>query len=346
MGKICVIGHFGLGQNLLNGQTIKSNNLVNVISEHTDIDILKIDTHGWIKRPLSLIRSIKKAFSTCDSIIMLPAHNGVKVFSPILVHYKAKYQKNIFYDVIGGWLPTFIQSKPNLKKCLRKFDGIWVETSTMARELLKQGFENVTIIPNFKDISPLDENKMIYPLERPLKLCTFSRVMKEKGIEDAVEAVKAANSDLGCTAFSLDIYGQIDSRQTDWFADYEKTFPSYISYKGAADSNKSVEVLNGYYALLFPTRFYTEGIPGTIIDAYSAGIPVISSKWESFADVIDEGITGIGYEFGSRSALESVLLHLEHHSSELTEYKRACIRRAKDFTPESVLATIFKALEK
>ena len=37
------------------------------------------------------------------------------------------------------------------------------------------------------------------------------------------------------------------------------------------DSEKTVKTLENYYLLLFPTKFRTEGIPGTIIDALSAG---------------------------------------------------------------------------
>ena len=53
-------------------------------------------------------------------------------------------------------------------------------------------------------------------------------------------------------------------------------------YCGIKDPKDSVKTLKNYFALVFPTRFYTEGIPGTIIDAYYAGVPVIASKWESF----------------------------------------------------------------
>ena len=59
-----------------------------------------------------------------------------------------------------------------------------------------------------------------------------------------------------------------------------------------------------YFALLFPTRFYTEGIPGTILDAYAAGIPVICSRWESCADVVDDGVTGITYPFEDMQMLK------------------------------------------
>ncbi len=48
--------------------------------------------------------------------------------------------------------------------------------------------------------------------------------------------------------------------------------------------------------MLFPTKFKTEGIPGTIIDAYASGLTVVSSIWDNYNEIIDDGITGIGYE--------------------------------------------------
>mgnify|MGYP002519543662 CR=1 FL=1 len=32
---------------------------------------------------------------------------------------------------------------------------------------------------------------------------------------------------------------------------------------------------------------YTEGVPGTIIDAYAAGLPIISAKWLNYGDILD-----------------------------------------------------------
>ena len=78
-------------------------------------------------------------------------------------------------------------------------------------------------------------------------------------------------------------------------------------------------MLKNYFLLAFPTKFYTEGIPGTILDAYAAGVPVIASKWESFFDVIEEGKTGIGYEFDNQKELEKILAVSYTH---LDVYKR------------------------
>lgn len=94
--KIGILGHFGDGVSLLNGQTIKTKSLVNGLERYTDTEIVRIDTYGWIKKPILLLRLIKRAFIDCDVIIALPAENGLKVFAPLLLHYKKKYDKKSF----------------------------------------------------------------------------------------------------------------------------------------------------------------------------------------------------------------------------------------------------------
>ena len=114
--------------------------------------------------------------------------------------------------------------------------------------------------------------------------------MREKGIEDAVNAVVSVNTDLGVQAFSLDIYGQVDGAQLEWFESLQTKFPSYIRYDGLVPFDKSVDVLKDYFALLFPTYYEVEGFAGTLIDAYSAGVPVIASDWKYNAELVNENV--------------------------------------------------------
>ena len=37
---------------------------------------------------------------------------------------------------------------------------------------------------------------------------------------------------MGRIVYELDIYGQVDSEQIEWFESLERTFPEYIRYKG------------------------------------------------------------------------------------------------------------------
>lgn len=344
MKKVSVIGHFATGLEYLDGQTVKTRILAGALEEaFGDGQVLRFDTHGGKKTLLKAPFMVAKALRKSQNTVMLPAHNGLRVFGRLLPWLRPLFRgRKIHYVVIGGWLPRLLEDKKNLKRILKKFDGIYVETDTMRRALEAQGFENVQILPNCKALTPLAEEELICPKEKPYKLCTFSRVMKEKGIEDAIEAVKAINETAGETVYTLDIYGQVDLSQTEWFEELRSRFPSYVTYGGLVPFDKSVEVLKDYFALLFPTRFYTEGIPGTIIDAYAAGVPVVSARWESFSDIVEEGVTGIGYEFESVEDLKKKLLYAAENRETIASMKPDCLAYSKRYLPGEAIECLTK----
>ena len=335
MKRVCIIGHFGHGENLLNGQTVKTKIVTKeIVKELGKKEVSCIDTHGGVKALMSAFRQALTALKYHKNIIIMPAENGLRIFAPLLVLLNLLFHRKLHYVVIGGWLPEFLKKRKKLTKALMSFDGIYVETNTMRKALEIQGFNNVYVMPNFKDLNILNESELVYHHTEPYRLCTFSRVMKEKGIEDAVNAVKIVNEQAGRTVYTLDIYGQIDDAQTEWFEELKLNFPEYVNYRGVVLFDQSVDVLKEYFALLFPTGFFTEGIPGTIIDAYAAGVPVISAEWESFSDVVDKDVTGVGYTFGNFEELCLILKNIALKPQIIQEMKKACIEKAKEFTPE------------
>lgn len=344
--RVAVIEHFAFGKECLDGQTVKTKIVTDELCKQIgNDDVLKFDTAGGksilLKAPFQCLKALK----TAKNVIIFPAHNGLRVYAPLLSVFR-KFFKNrkLHYVVIGGWLPEFLKTRKSLAKRLKRFDGIYVETNTMKRALEEQGFKNIVIMPNCKDLKILKPEELVYPAGEPYKLCTFSRVMKEKGIEDAVNAVKVINEEVGRTVYTLDIYGQVDSSQTQWFENLQTTFPNYIEYKGVVDYDKGVEVLKNYFALLFPTRFYTEGIPGTIIDAYAAGVPIISAKWESFSDIIDEGATGFGYEINNVSDLTKHLENVVYNTKCISDLKLNCLEKSRYYLPCSIVKILIEKL--
>lgn len=342
MSKIGVIGHFGIGLNLANGQTIKTKIITDELRKKYNNDVNIVDTHGGIKNIFKVIRNTINLIKNCDNIIIMVTENGLKTLVPVLIKFNRKYKRKLHYVVIGGWLESFLKSKGGIKNKLKKFDCIYVETTTMKKQLTNMGFSNVLIMPNCKDLNIIDKKEIEKKkIIEPVKLCTFSRVMKEKGIEDAINAVIDINNKYNKIGCSLNIYGEIDVNQTEWFNNLKKSFPKFIKYCGVAKYDKSVNILKKYDVLLFPTHFYTEGIPGTIIDAYAAGIPVISSKWESFNDVVDDNKTGLGYNFNSFDDFKNKIDKIVNNPNLIKELSNNCIEKANDFKIENVMKVLY-----
>lgn len=338
MKCVTIIGHFGDKQIILNGQVVKTKTLAAELENELGAEnVARVDTCRGAKSLLKCFFQSLYALKNSDNIIMLPAYNGVSFFAPVLLFGNLLFKRKLHYSVIGGWLPKVLKKRKCLCRQLKKFDFIYVETSAMKKMLEDKGFQNVSVVPNCKELQILAENKLVYAHTQPYKLCTFSRITPRKGIEDAIAAVGEVNEKLGRVVYTLELFGQVDPNETLWFEDLQKSFPHYVCYGGMVPFDKSVEVLKDYFALIFPTRYFTEGIPGTIIDAYAAGVPVISARWENYNDIIDE-TTGIGFDFNNTRMLAEILEDVSRHPEKILDKKARCLKRAEDYIPGIVIS--------
>lgn len=344
MKRVCIIGHFGHGENLLNGQTVKTKIVTKeTVKELGKKEVSCIDTHGGVKALISAFRQALIALKYHKNIIIMPAENGLRIFAPLLVLLNLLFHRKLHYVVIGGWLPEFLKKRKKLTKALMSFDGIYVETNTMRKALEIQEFNNVYVMPNFKDLNILKESELVYHHTEPYRLCTFSRVMKEKGIEDAVNAVKTVNEHFGRIVYTLDIYGQVDSAQTEWFNKLKSTFPLYIKYGELVPFDKSVEVLKNYFALLFPTYYEGEGFAGTLLDAMAAGVPVIASDWRYNSEIVNEK-TGYVYPVHDNHAFVTTLISVGNNPELLLSKKSDCLKEAEKYRAENVIQCLTSKL--
>ena len=331
MKKVGIVGHFGFGYDLLNGQTIKVKILFHEFQKQLGTEsTMAVDTHGGAKKAPAMIAGTIKMFQQCENCMVLPAYKGVLIFTPLFSVLNKIYHRKTYYIVVGGWLDSYLDKYRWLEKQLKNYTAICVETTPMKN--------NIELMANCKELAQLSASDLQHSFEEPYALCTFSRVMKGKGIENLINAIKKVNEKSRSVVYTLDIYGEVWKDYTHEFEELQKHFPEYIKYKGSVNYDESVETLKNYFALVFPTLFYTEGIPGTIIDAYAAGLPVISSKWESYDDVIEDNITGIGYKFGSDDALVETLEMIKSNPQKIIDMKEACLRKAKDFSPKVIVS--------
>lgn len=345
MNRVTIIGLFCDKEQVYDGQTIKTRIVTQEIENALGKNqVARIDTYKWRKNPFKLLFNSIKSVYNSKNVIFMTDQGGIKVFPWLLVCTNSLFNRKIHYVVIGGWLVSFLEKHSFLTTCLKRIDSIFVETTKMKSGLERLGFNNVSLMQNFKDLVSLTEDQLVYAEKEPYPFCTFSRVMKEKGIEDAVNAIKRVNAYYGRTVCKLDIYGAIEANEDEWFKNLSEQFPEEIRYCGVVPYDKSIDVIKNYYALLFPTYYPSEGIPGTIIDAYSAGVPVIASRWCGFKDMIDEGKTGIGYKYLHNELLTDVIKEVVKSPELLLDMKKNCLRKAEYYLPENAIGVLLEKL--
>lgn len=345
MNKVGICGHFGEGRELLNGQTIKTKNVAAALEKELGKGrIYRVDTHGGIRGMLPLCAHCWRMFAKCADIIFLPAKHALLFLAPLFAVYNLFFHRRLHYIVIGGWLPQFLMEHGWLSAILRQMRGIYVETVKMKEALEEKGFKNVCLLENFRNQRPLQQQELVYTGTKPYPLCTFSRILLEKGIEDAIKAVRLAGEKLGEQAFILDIYGCVEpAYQARWKA-LKKDFPEYIRYVGPMRADNSVQTVKRYYAVLFPTYYPGEGFAGTLLDAMNAGVPVIASDWKYNHEIVIPGRTGILVPSQNPEKLCDALMKIAANPKEWNDMKLTCLEEAQRYAPEQAIKALVDRL--
>jgi len=125
-------------------------------------------------------------------------------------------------------------------------------------------------------------------------------VNKSKGIDHLLEAAKQLEDD-----YVIHIYGPI---RENYEAIEGKTFQEKFAaqkgiYQGVLEKEKVLETIRKYDVLVLPTFYQGEGYPGVIIEAYSLGLPVITTYWKAIPEIVESEKTGFLIKPQSTEAL-------------------------------------------
>ena len=345
--RIGICGHFGGDQIFLDGQTVKTKILFRALAERYGKDaVFAVDTYGYRRHPFKLYQNLRRMAHTCDDILFLPAQNGVRVLLPLLRLLCRKMECGMHYVVIGGWLPRLLRTHDRLLRQAAGLTTIFVESRNMAEELSRLHINNAVVLPNCKELEIASPEHQPVFEHAPYPLCTFSRVTQQKGITDAVRVIRRINKKLSKTAFTLTVYVQVEDGYREEFEQLLRESDRTICYGGEIPFEQGALIVGQYFALLFPTRYATEGLPGTILDAYAGGTPVIAARWENAGEIIQEGGTGLLYPLGDVSALEQTLYEVLEHPEKILAMRKNCLLAAENYQPDQVLPVLYQRLKK
>lgn len=297
VGENIMILYYGPTKQLISGKPygpgIKNFFTVQALKEEYSIKTYDTSDKSFrnrIKMFFSLLFSHKKTIVAVSS-------GGRKVIYPI-VYLKKKLFKKFNYSliVINGFILQEIEKNKKYIKYLKNASSVFVEIDDL-RDKLEEiyGINNVFHFPNFKPDSHFVEEKEIANFKSenrtiPLKCAFLARVGESKGVIEAIEAVKRLNEEN--ISVTLDIFGPVYNENNNDFEEIISSLTSPIKYCGIVASKDVTNVLKNYNLFLFPSKYKNEGFPASIVDAYSAGLPVISSDIAFLASIVKDGKNG------------------------------------------------------
>lgn len=344
MRKVAVIGVYGTGPDFTTGQAVKCFELIRWFRErYGEAAVTVVNTHQWKRRPAGLFLDCVRAFRDCERIILMPAQHGVRVFAPMAYLLKKLLHSPVHYVVIGGWLSELLTEKPWLRRCVASFEGIYVETQAMVKKLRELGLTNVSYLPNFRMLPEKPHDKP-NTWEDSARVSIYSRITKDKGIQDAVSIVREANRRMGRTLFALDLYGKVALEFQAEFDDLLRENASFVQYCGVKNADEGAAVLKTYFVLLFPTFYEGEGFPGTVLDAFAARTPVLANDWKYIREIIASGENGLVYPFRDVNAAAELLCMLHEDRALYTRICDGCWGSAMRYSTDVVLEKLVEAM--
>lgn len=329
MDKILVLGYFGYNTNQLDGQTVKTRDVHRLIVEQISSKIDFYDTEDFKYNKLSVFKMFWKVIR-CNKLVYLPAHNNLRVIFPIIYCLSILFHVKIYYFVVGGWLREFLSNLPIHRYMLSRINGIHAETELLKSELEQfYHFKNVDVFPNFRffDFTPKRTNS------EKLRLVFMARINKMKGLDWIFHFASYIQAHNMMDHFSITFFGPINESDKSYFEDNIKQY-QFIEYKGVLQPSDIYNALSQYDVMLLPTHFFTEGLPGSIVDAYISGIPVIATEWKHAREFVEDGKSGfiIPFEKGEDVLIERIL-KLESNRKLLYEMQNYSLIKRNEFAP-------------
>lgn len=344
--KITIVGYYGSKETELCGQMIKVRMLYEALKKYAPYaEVDYVDSSYMEINPFILAWRILMCLFSADKIVFLAAERGRLLMLPFFYYVQKIFRIDVYHDSIGGAIVDEIPNHSKWVKYLNGFKMNWMESPQEAQRLQEAGVRNVKYIPNFKRLRTVSESEMQqFTYDKPYRFCTFCRVEAMKGIEDALLAIRYVNKYSPATA-TLDMYGLIQPGEEEWFEKIKEEYKTEFRYCGVAPFDQSAQTIAPYLAMLFPTRYATEGMPGTIVDAMFAGVPVIARRWYWCDNMLTDGYNGIVYDFDKPEGLNDILLNVCQDPSRIIGMKRNCLQEAKKYSEEYNIRQIMRDME-
>lgn len=330
--KVLVLGFFGYENNQIDGQTIKTREIFNLVNDKLDsTNVFYFDTQSLRSNKLLFLKLFVLLFKV-NKILYLPGKNNLQSFFPVLSTVCKILKKDLIYIVVGGWLVEFLNSNRKFIEGLKRCKCILVETSFLKENLLKKyNISNVLLFPNFRQhnfvpkLSACDENNF--------KIVFMARIMLEKGIDYIFNFAKSIDDNDLANRISIDFYGQINKSDEQYFLSNVAKF-RFMSYKGVVEPKAVFETVSHYDLLVLPTFYEGEGFPGTIIDSYIAGVPVLVSNWKQLPEFVEINKTGFLFNLDDQVQFNEKISFAIGNCTQINTMKINSYKKSRSYSAE------------
>jgi glycosyltransferase involved in cell wall biosynthesis len=305
----------------LGGTTVLMDNFIDYCIKH-HVPHVVIPTNKYYGslagvRNLLIVLSglIKQAKRGDVAMVNVSSKPGLITLFPIVVFFSSLLGLQVVCRKFAGSVHKYLEAKKYRKKIalhyLKRTKVSFFETEELLKWFEKNGCK-AAWFPNVRESCGLKVPKLFEK-----RLVFIAQVYEDKGVDILLHISNRLPND-----YQIDIFGPIISEK--YTEEYFKQFRA--CYKGTLKPEEVARTLAQYNVMVFPTWWHSEGYPGVIIEAFSVGMPVISTRQGGIPEMIVNGESGLLTDVKDENAFEDAILSINQK-----RYEELCTGAMKRF---------------
>lgn len=305
-------------------------------------------TNGQVKKLLVLCKAILQflywmLFHPEIKIVHVQGSVGASFGRKAIFIYIAKFfHKKVVWHMHAGRFAVFYQQhRYAVKKVVDKCDVI-IALSEYWKEYFKNEFptKRVEIIKNVISAPKVHKQQTSY-----CTLLFLGLLGKNKGIYDLLECIRDHKEEFqGNLKLYIGGNGEIEHVKQ---LIKEYGIADIAIFEGWVSGDKKIELLNKSDAYILPS--YKEGLPISILEAMSYGMPIISTPVGGIPEIVSNGENGYLIEPGNKEDIYKAIISLLNNTDLRKRMGKVSLSRVGEHLPKYVekqLETLYDSLVK
>jgi glycosyltransferase involved in cell wall biosynthesis len=234
------------------------------------------------------------------------ASNGSFVRKSIIVLLAKMFKKKVIFHIHGGGFNKFYENSGKLKGVIRfilREADIIVCLSPQWQEYFSSIVDSKKIRIVFNPVEKGQFKNSVLVSSKKIQYLFLGKICDSKGVFDLLKAIQQLNE----TTKRLIKLVVCGNGEVQRFNDLlkELNLESLVDFKGWISGDEKISLLTQSDVYVLPS--YIEGLPVSILEAMSFGLPIISTPVGGIPEIVKNNVNGFLIEPGDINRLSEAL---------------------------------------
>ncbi|MBM3988155.1 MAG: glycosyltransferase family 4 protein [Planctomycetes bacterium] len=334
--RVLLVGPLPRSGSSVGGTQVSFAQLVHGLRERGRVNAEVIDTTRRLGRDrrrrvrdflhaLAIAWQILRRARTCDAVMFNASSEGFLLGGPLVWLAARLAGKPLVARAFGGGLDECLARRSALCCSLARWtilrsDLLLLQTRSLCERFAARG--EVRHLPTSRRLPTHSPRRS--PVCRRFVL--VAQLRPEKGYREAIEALRSMPAD--CT---LTIAGAaMPGTDVELLRSSER-----VMWLGEVAPEHIPALLDEHDALLLPTYHEGEGLPGSIVEAFQHGLPVIATRWRALPELVIPAVNGLLVEPRDALGLGAAMLRLVTEDSLFLQLREGALSTGREHSADA-----------